>query len=164
MTQAVNENERFRDPSIKRFLMGLDGESAALHPGVLVERDGVQVHHRREGDGVAVTAVSGAGLRALRARLEHFDRFVSTSAGLPPGGIGRLAAELSVPGPDLDAVETALRDRGHAVSAETCRQLLEAKDGSLDPSACPDCRGRHEAPRPAAEDVHDPAGGSDDGA
>ena len=45
--------------------MGLDGRIAALHPGVLVERDGLHVHHRR--DGAKVTVMLGEDLALLRS-------------------------------------------------------------------------------------------------
>lgn len=78
MTQASDEEERRRDPAVERRQVALDGEFAAVHPGVLAERDGVHVHHRRDGDGVAVTVVSG---EALRERLARFERFVSACSG-----------------------------------------------------------------------------------
>lgn len=141
MTQAIDEEERYRDPAVEKRLAALDEEFVAVHPGVLVERDGVHVHHRREGDHVTVAVVSGGELRALRARLARFARFVSAHGGSAPDGIDRLAAELSAPGPDLDAVETALRDDGLAASAAVYRRLLEAQDDDLDPPACPKCGG-----------------------
>ncbi|MYA88846.1 MAG: hypothetical protein F4X97_10420, partial [Boseongicola sp. SB0662_bin_57] len=74
MTQAIDEEERYRDPAVEKRLAALDAAFVAVHPGVLVERDGVHVHHRREGDHVTVAVVSGGELRALRARLARFAR------------------------------------------------------------------------------------------
>ncbi len=66
MAQAIDGGERCRDPAAGKRLTALDGECAALHPGVPVERGGVHVHRRREGDQVTVAVVSGEGLRARR--------------------------------------------------------------------------------------------------
>ena len=48
------------------------------HDANVAQRDGVHVHHRRDGDSVAVTVVSG---EALRERLARFERFVSACSG-----------------------------------------------------------------------------------
>ena len=69
------------------------------HPGVLVERDGLHIHHRRDGDEVTVTVVSGAELLALRERLTRFEYVMSAIGGPQSGNIDRLSAELSVPRP-----------------------------------------------------------------
>ena len=41
--------ERYRDPAVEKRLMGLDGKTAADHLGEFVERDGLYIHHRRNG-------------------------------------------------------------------------------------------------------------------
>ena len=53
-----------------------------------------------------------------------------------------LAAELSVQGPDPDAVGTALRERALSAGADACRRLFEGRDDGLDPPPCPECGGR----------------------
>ena len=101
-----------------------------------------------------VTLVSGEELSALRKRLARFDRVGSATGGPQSVNIDRLSAELSVPKPDLDAIETVLRDDGLAASAEACRLLLEAKDDELEPPVCPACPAcggemkRHSGKRP----------------
>lgn len=145
-----NDVERYRDRAVERRLMEVDVEFIS-HPGVLVERDGLHIHHRRDGDEVTVTVVSGAELLALRERLTRFEYVMSAIGGLQSGNIDRLSAELSVPRPDLDAIEMVLRDDGLAASAEAYRLLLEAKDAELEPPPCPVCGGemkRHGGKRP----------------
>ena len=118
--------ERYRDPAVEKRLMDLDDKTAAVHLGEFIERDGLYIHHRRDGAQVTVTVLSGEEFAALRA---GFDGVLLSIAGVPQAsGIDRLEAALSVPGPDLDAVETVLRDHALAASADTYRTLLEAKD------------------------------------
>ena len=141
--------EKYRDPAVEKRLMDLDDKTAAVHPGEFVACDGLYIHHRRDGAQVTVTVMSGEELAALRT---SFDEVLLSIAGVPQAsGIDCLEVALSVPNPDLDAVETVLRDHALAASADTYRTLLEAKDDALDRPRCPTCGGvmkRHERKRP----------------
>ena len=65
------------------------------------------IHHRRDGDEVTVTVVSGAELLALRERLTRFECVMSAIGCPQSGNIDRLSAELSVPPiPRLSPVAT----------------------------------------------------------
>ena len=92
-----------------------------------------------------VAVMLGKEFAALRAGFDEV--FLSIAGVSQASNIDCLEAALSVPGPDLDAVETVLRDNAMAASADAYRTLLQAKDDALDPLPCPTCGGVMKRPK-----------------
>ena len=97
----------------------------------------MHVHHRLRGGEVEARPVSGEELERLRRWLGYFggrdpERF-SEDLAL------RLEAELGSPAPDLDAVETSLRDGALFSAAARLKRMLESLDGRLPAPDCPKC-------------------------
>ncbi len=128
------QDTEFRHPDTAAYLRGLTDEEAAKQPPLVREQDSVAWHYWREGGRVCCREAA-SGTEALHAAVEaEFGR-----------SLRRLEAELRGGGvPDLDAIETWLRDRSLAVGAKVYADLLEARDAALPAPACPSCGRRME--------------------
>ena len=128
------QDTEFRHPDTAACLRGLTDEEAAKQPPLVREQDGVAWHYWREGGRVCCREAA-SGTEALHAAVEaEFGR-----------SLHRLEAELRGGRvPDLDAIETWLRDRSLAVGAKVYADLLEARDAALPAPACPSCGRRME--------------------
>ena len=89
---------------VAEFLSECGREFGCGHPGVPGVHEGVHFHHRLRDGKVEVRSVSGDELERLQRFLVHF------RGDAPDGTLERLEAELSAPGPDLEAIETSLRN------------------------------------------------------
>ena len=118
---------------IAEFLSECGREFGCDHPGVPGVHEGVHFHHRLRDGKVEVSAVSGDELERLQRFLGHFRE------GAPDGTLERLEAELSAPGPDLEAIETSLRDDALSSASARLKRLLEARDAQLPAPVCPQC-------------------------
>ena len=128
------QDTEFRHPDTAAYLRGLTDEEAAKQPPLVREQDGVAWHYWREGGRVCCREAA-SGTEALHASVEsEFGR-----------SLHRLEAELRGGRvPDLDAIETSLRDRSLAVGAKVYADLPEARDAALPAPACPSCDRRME--------------------
>ena len=109
----------------------------SFHPGYLSESYGVHVLHSLRDGKVEVREVSVEELDQLRRFVSYYEP--ALDSGLSCFDFDRLFRELDGPGPDLDALETSLRDGGNAVAALQMRCLLERKDAALPVPVCPSC-------------------------
>ena len=73
--KSINVRKGIGDPAVEKRFMGLNSKTAAVHLGEFVERDGLYIHHRRDGAQVTITVMSGEEFAALRA---GFDEAVET--------------------------------------------------------------------------------------
>ena len=132
-----HEDRRHFDRRIAERLLEFGAEFGDFHPGFLSESGGVHVLHRLRDGRVEVREVSGEELERLRRFVSDFE--AGPGPGMAQSDLDRLSAELDRPGPDLDAVETSLRDGGNAVAALQMKRLLERKDATLPAPVCPGC-------------------------
>ena len=142
MTIEAQDTE-FRHPAAVAFLRSLTDEQAAKQPPLVLEHDGVVAHYWREGGRVRCREVeasvgSSSGTDALHA----FMRAVEAEFGR---SLPRLEAELRGGGvPDLDAIETSIRDSLPGCGTALYAALLEARGAELPSPPCPDCGRRME--------------------
>ena len=135
MAEKIRDAE-FRHPELAAFLQGLTDEQAAAPGPLSVERDGVASQYWREDGRVhcrEVEAASGGPSSEMEAL--HAEIAAAFGRSLP-----RMRAELRGGGvPDLDAIETSIRDDLLGGGAKCCAALLEAFDAALPPPSCPRC-------------------------
>ena len=135
------KDSEFRHPNTAAHMQGLTDEEAAKHPPVVREAGGVFTEHWREGGRVRCREVgepSRVGAPELGALLAAAEAAFGRS--LP-----RMRAELRGGRvPDLDALETTVRDGMLGSGARGCAALLEALDAELPAPPCPDCGRRME--------------------
>ena len=130
----------FRHPELAAFLRSLTDEAAAKLGPLSVERDGVASQYWREGGRVHCRESEACGGAASAMEALHAAAEAEFGRELP-----RLEAELSCGGvPDLDAIETSLRDRALGGAARIYTALLEARDAALPAPDCPSCGRRME--------------------
>ena len=132
-----HEDRRHFDRRIAERLLEFGAEFGDFHPGFPGESGGVHVLHRLRDGKVEVREVAGEELERLRRFVSDFE--AEPGPGMAQSELDRLSAELDRPGPDLDAVETSLRDGGNAVAALQMKRLLERKDATLPAPVCPGC-------------------------
>ena len=135
------QDQEFRHPDTAAYLQGLTDEAAAKHPPVVREDGGVFTEYWREGGRVRCREVeepSRSGAPELEALL--------AAAGAAFGRtLPRMRSELRGGRvPDLDALETTVRDGMLGSGARGYAALLEALDAELPAPPCPDCGRRME--------------------
>ena len=133
----------FLHPDTVAYLQGLTDEEAAKHSPIVRERGGVFMQQRRVGRRVRCREIEASGVPASEAGALHaaaeaeFGRSLPLlTAGFPGGGV-----------PDLDAIETSVRDGMPGGGAKCYAALLETVDARLaDKSrpSCPSCGRRME--------------------
>ena len=133
----------FLHPDTVAQLQGLTDEEAAKQPPLIRERDGVFMQQRRIGRRVRCREVEASGVPALETGALHaaaeaeFGRLLPLlTAGFPGGGV-----------PDLDAIETSIRDGMLGGGAKRYAALLETVDARLagkSRPSCPSCGRRME--------------------
>ena len=133
----------FLHPDTVAQLRGLTDEEAAKHSPIIRERDGVFMQQRRIGRRVRCREVEASGVLALETCALHaaaeaeFGRSLPLfTAGFPGGGV-----------PDLDAIETSIRDGVPGGGAKRYAALLETVDARLagkSRPSCPSCGRRME--------------------
>ena len=135
------KDSEFRHPNTVAYLQGLTDEEAAKHPPVVREAGGVFTEYWREGGRVRCREVgepSRVGAPEMGALLAAAEAAFGRS--LP-----RMRAELRGGRvPDLDALETTVRDGMLGSGARGYAALLEALDAELPAPPCPDCGRRME--------------------
>ena len=126
MAEKIRDPE-FRNQELAAFLQGLTDEQAAALGPLSVERGGVAWQYWREDGRVhcrEFEAASGGPSSEMEAL--HAEIAAAFGRSLP-----RMRAELRGGGvPDLDAIETSVRDDLLGGGAKCCAALLEAFDGS----------------------------------
>ena len=131
----------FRHPEAAAFLESLTDGQAAKQPPLTLEQDGVVTRQRREGGRVRCREFEtdgGSGVRSFGMEALHAAVEAEFGRSLPV-----LEAELGVGGvPDLDAIETAIRERALGLGAKLYADLLEARDAALASPSCPRRCGR----------------------
>ena len=151
MAEKIRDAE-FRHPELAAFLQGLTDEQAATLGPLSVERDGVASQYWREDGRVQCRefeAASGGPSSEMEAL--HAEIAAAFGRSLP-----RMRAELRGGGvPDLDAIETSIRDDLLGGGATCYAALLEAFDAALPPPSCPALRPADGPSRPGREDVRD---------
>ena len=135
MAEKIRDAE-FRHPELAAFLQGLTDEQAASLGPLSVERGGVAWQYWREDGRVhcrEFEAASGGPSSEMEAL--HAEIAAAFGRSLP-----RMRAELRGGGvPDLDAIETSIRDDLLGGGATCYAALLEAFDAALPPPSCPRC-------------------------
>ena len=167
------QDSEFRHPEVAAFLQGSADEQASRLPPLVLEHDGVVTRQRHEGGRVCCREVEASSeMDALHAAADaEFGR------SLP-----RLKAELQGGGiPDLDALETSVRDgmpscgrrmERHGRSGKTLQSRLGPVRGERTRFRCRECGGGfHPLDRalglegnsvtPGAESIHAAAASSD---
>ena len=133
----------FLHPDTVAYLQGLTDEEAAKHSPIVRERDGVFMQQRRIGRRVRCREVEASGVPASEAGALHAAAEAEFGRSLP-----LLTAELPGSGvPDLDAIETTVRDSVPGGGAKCCAALLETVDAHLagkSRPSCPSCGRRME--------------------
>ena len=131
----------FRHPEAVAFLESLTDGQAAKQPPLTLEQDGVVTRYWREGGRVRCREFEtdgGSGVRSFGMEALHAAVEAEFGRSLP-----LLEAELGVGGvPDLDAIETAIRERALGLGAKLYADLLEARDAALPSPSCPRRCGR----------------------
>ena len=131
----------FRHPEAAAFLESLTDGQAAKQPPLTLEQDGVVTRQRREGGRVRCREFEtdgGSGVRSFEMEVLHAAAEAEFGRSLP-----LLEAELGAGGvPDLDAIETAIRERALGFGAKLYADLLEARDAALPSPSCPRRCGR----------------------
>ena len=121
------------DRRIEAFLVECGDEFDCDRPAVLSVWEGVHFHHQLRDGTVEVREVSGGELSRLQ-------RFVGYFSEIPSDGmLARVEAELDAEVPDLDAIETWLREDALSVSAARLKRILETKGARLPAPSCPCC-------------------------
>ncbi len=135
------QDTEFRHPEAVAFLESLTDGQAAKQPPLTLEQDGVVTRYWREGGRVRCREFEtdgGSGVRSFEMEALHAAAEAEFGRSLPV-----LAAELGVGGvPDLDAIETAIRERALGLGAKLYADLLEACDAALPSPSCPRRCGR----------------------
>ena len=133
----------FLHPDTVAYLQGLTDEEAAKHSPIVRERDGVFMQYWRIGRRVRCREVEASGVPASETGALHAAAEAELGRLLP-----LLTAELLGGGvPDLDAIETTVRDGVLGGGAKYYAALLEAVDARLagkSPPSCPSCGRRME--------------------
>ena len=133
----------FLHPDTVAQLQGLTDEEAAKHSPIIRERDGVFMQQRRVGRRVRCREVEASGVPALETGALHAAAEAEFGRSLP-----LLTAEFLGDGvPDLDAIETMVRDGVLGGGAKCYAALLEAVDARLagkSRPSCPSCGRRME--------------------
>ena len=134
----------FLHPDTVAQLQGLTDEEAAKQPPLIRERDGVFMRYWRVGRRVRCREVEASGVPASETGALHAAAEAEFGRSLP-----LLTAELPGGGvPDLDAIETTVRDGVPGGGAKRYAALLETVDarlaGSKSRPSCPSCGRRME--------------------
>ena len=125
----------FLHPDTVAQLQGLTDEEAAKHSPIIRERDGVFMQQRRVGRRVRCREVEASGVPALETGALHAAAEAEFGRSLP-----LLTAEFLGDGvPDLDAIETMVRDGVLGGGAKCYAALLEAVDARLAGKSRPSC-------------------------
>ena len=129
----TGKNQEFRHPEAAAFLRSLTAAEAAKHPPLVREHDGVITQYWRDGGEVRCREVEAGEEPEMEALLAAVESEFGRS--LP-----RLRAELRGDGvPDLDALETSIREKMLECGAKACKALLEAYGAELPAPPCADC-------------------------
>ena len=138
---SKRQDAEFRHPDTVAYLQGLTDEEAAKHSPIVRERDGVLTQQRRVGRRVRCREVEASGDPA--SGTGALDVLMRSAASEFGRSLPLLAAELRGGGvPDLDAIETLVRDGLLGCGTKGCAALLEAFDAHLvgrSPPVCPSC-------------------------
>ena len=129
----TGKNQVFRHPEAAAFLRSLAAAEAAKHPPLVREHDGVITQYWRDGGEVRCREVEAGEEPEMEALLAAVESEFGRS--LP-----RLRAELRGDGvPDLDALETSIREKMLKCGAKACKALLEAYGAELPAPPCATC-------------------------
>ena len=137
------QDTEFRHPEAVAFLESLTSEQAAKRPLLILDQDGVVARYWLEDGRVRCRELETDG--ASGDQSFEMDALHSAAEAEFGRSLPRLEAELRVGGvPDLDAIETSIRERALDLGAKTCADLLEARDAADPPPPCPSCDRRTE--------------------
>ena len=146
---SKRQDAEFRHPDTVAYLQGLTDEEAAKHSPIVRERDGVLTQYWRVGRRVRCREVEASGDPA--SGTGALDVLMRSAASEFGRSLPLLAAELRGGGvPDLDAIETLVRDGLLGCGTKGYAALLEAFDAHLvgrSPPFCPSCGRRMERNR-----------------
>ncbi len=132
------KDPEFRHPNTVAHMRSLTDEEAAEHPPVIRKAGGVCTEYWREGGRVRCREV-GAG-EASGGPAPELGALLAAAEAAFGRSLPRMRAELRGGGvPDLDALETAVRDGMLDSGARGYAALLEALDAELPAPSCPDC-------------------------